>query len=63
MFSLCDWTVVLGLEQAYWHGIAASEVVSVCLTQGIPRREWNEVLRGVRVMVNAAKPVLNEKKD
>lgn len=62
VFALCEWSLLSGFDRAYWHTIPNMEVVATCLAQRIPRNEWAEVLMGVRVMVKAARPVLNEKK-
>jgi hypothetical protein len=55
--------VLAGFGGAHHQGIANAEVIATCMALHVPRPEWGEVLMGVRVMVNAARPVLNEKKD
>lgn len=59
VFCRCAWTRIVGPMQLIWDGIAAREIESVMTIMRVPRTEWIDVLDGVRVMVEAARPHLN----
>ncbi len=65
VFTLCHWqrTVVPGLEQTQiiFDGIAGAEIESVFNMLGVPAERKPTVLSTVRVMVNAALPLLNNR--
>lgn len=61
VFCDCQWQVVGGFSRPYYEGITAQEVRAACLMHRIPRDEWPRVLLSIsRVMVPAAKSILNE---
>ena len=63
VFATCQWTVVPTFERMYWVGISNAEVYAVCRLQSVPEEKWAAVLVGIRMMVGAARPLLNEKKN
>lgn len=52
----------MGLDRGYFEGIPAQEILANCVLMKVPRAEWPNVRIGIRIMVNAAKPILNAKK-
>lgn len=63
VFLSCQWTLVMGMQGGIYQGISAREIEAACRLQRVQRAQMQEVLAGVRVMVAAASPILNEKKD
>lgn len=63
VYSRCQWSVeVAGMSgQAIYTGITAQEIEAACRLLRIPAGRWEEVSQGVRIMANAAGPVLNKK--
>lgn len=60
VFERCEWTVHVGMSKPYYQGISPSEIESVCRLMRIPVADWTYVLDSVRLMANAAAPILNE---
>lgn len=62
-YGRCQWEIeVAGMSGTIiYKGIAAQEIESACRLLRIPPGRWEEVSQGVRVMANAAGPVLNRK--
>lgn len=61
VFQHCQFDKVIGMTGLHYTGIAASEIHSVLQTLRIDAERWPQVLGGVRVMVAAALPLLNQK--
>jgi len=62
-FRDCEWTLAgVGVGPVVHAGIAGAEIESICRLQHVPRREWPDVLLGIRLMTAAARPILNAKK-
>ncbi|HRQ63881.1 MAG TPA: hypothetical protein PKZ76_03305 [Xanthomonadaceae bacterium] len=63
MFRHCTWNrqLLAGMTKAVLihHDISAQEVLAVCRLRRVPVGERDIVLSGVRVMADAAAPVLN----
>lgn len=62
VFLCCQWSRIVGMEKTIFEGIPTQEIVASMLALRVPRRDWPETARGVRVMVAAAMPVLNARK-
>lgn len=64
VYCRCQWEVeVAGMSGTIVHkGITAQEIEAACRLLRIPPGRWEEVSQGVRVMANAAGPILNKRK-
>jgi hypothetical protein len=63
VFACCMWTRHVGMNGQVWMGISAAEVRAAAQMLHVPRKEWPEMLYGVALMVEAAKPHLNAAAD
>lgn len=63
VFCQCSWTKLAGFHGLVWIGISAQEVRAVTLMLRVPITEWQDVLCGVMLMVDAALPHLNARKE
>ncbi|KAB2901283.1 MAG: hypothetical protein F9K31_02540 [Dokdonella sp.] len=63
VFELCQWIVLprFGATPLY-QGIGTQEIEAACRVLGVPRADRAETVAWVRMMANAAAPVLNERK-
>lgn len=63
VYQACAWSkapVFTGKTLRWIHeGIAAAEIMAAMRGLGVPRAARQRVFEGIRVMVNAAAPVLN----
>lgn len=50
------------MEKTIFEGIPTQEIVASMIALRVPRRDWADTARAVRVMVAAAMPVLNARK-
>ncbi|MBN8885903.1 MAG: DUF1799 domain-containing protein [Rudaea sp.] len=60
VFERCEWTVHIGMSKPYFQDISSREIESVCRLMRIPVADRAFVLDSVRLMANAAAPILNE---
>lgn len=60
VYLASQWTAGVGMESIVWFGIAGVEIESVMRMQRIPRADRADTLSRVRIMVAAARPILNE---
>lgn len=59
-YCACTWTMAGGGMGGFrFIGISAEEIKAAASLLGVRRPDWRRVLRGVRVMANAAAPLLN----
>lgn len=62
VFSACSWTLLPSFAgPPRWVGIGSQEIEAVCRMHRVPVRDRQEVTMLVRMMANAAAPVLNER--
>lgn len=59
VYRACQWTVVGTMADVYHVGISGQEVRSVVELHRIEPECWPDVSERVRVMVDAARPLLN----
>lgn len=63
VFLRCSWErqVLSGMTKValVYQGITTQEVFYACRMRRVPSKDWDEVLCGVRVMVDTALPLLN----
>ena len=60
VYLACQWTVGVGMEAVVWFGISAAEILAAMRIQRIARAERADTQRRVRIMVGAARPLLNK---
>lgn len=60
VYLASQWTLLLGFGASHYHGIATTELMAAMQVVGIPRRAWQDTLNRVRIMVRAARPLLNK---
>jgi hypothetical protein len=61
VFQHCQFEKVIGMTGVHYTGITASEIHSVLQTLRIDPERWSEVMGGVRIMVAAALPLMNQR--
>jgi len=59
VFLSCQWTRLMGFEKTLYEGISTQEIVAAMLLHRVPRKDWPDTAHSVRVMIKAARPVLN----
>jgi hypothetical protein len=59
VYLACQWTVGVGMEAIVWFGISAAEILAAMRILQIARADHAATLRRVRIMVGAARPLLN----
>lgn len=62
VYMSCQWTLVgVGVGGVHWQGIAAAEVAGALQIHRVRRSDWLDVEARVRVMVQAARSLRNER--
>lgn len=62
IYRECQFTVEIGMGGAVFVGISATELEGALRLSQVPASLWDDVKWRVRVMENAARPVLNRAK-
>jgi|GEM_PF-747233 len=56
-----NWIILAGLGGIVYHGINYTQLHSVFAMMNIPRKEWPALFSDIRIMEQAALPLLNQK--
>ena len=61
VYRACQWTIHVGMTtRPYFQGISCAEIMAGMQSECVPRRQWSDTRRRVRIMANAASQVLNK---
>ena len=61
VYLACQWQVSIGFGGAHWFGIPSAEVLAAMCILRIKPAKWHDTQQRVRVMVNIAQPLKNER--